>query len=60
VRIRGEVYTVFWWGKLKERDHLGNPGVNETIIIIWIFKKWNVELQTESSWVRIVTGGGHL
>jgi len=22
---RTEVYTGFWWGNLKERDHLGRP-----------------------------------
>jgi len=26
-RIGGEqVYTGFWWGNLRERDHLGGPG----------------------------------
>ena len=25
VRERGEVYTGFWWGNLRERDHLGRP-----------------------------------
>ena len=24
---RGEAYTGFWWGNLKERDHLEDPGV---------------------------------
>ena len=23
----GEVYTGFWWGNLRERDHLKDPGV---------------------------------
>jgi hypothetical protein len=22
---RGEAYTGFWWGNLRERDHLGGP-----------------------------------
>jgi len=29
---RGEVYTGFWWGNLKERVHLGDAGVNGRII----------------------------
>jgi len=28
----GEVHTGFWWGDLKERVHLGDPGVNGRII----------------------------
>jgi hypothetical protein len=26
VRGRGEVHTGFWWGSLRERDHLDEPG----------------------------------
>jgi hypothetical protein len=29
-------------GNLRERDHLGDPGVDERIIVSWIFKKWDV------------------
>jgi len=25
---RGETYTGFWWGNLRERDHLEDPGVD--------------------------------
>jgi len=57
---RGEVYTGFWWGNLRERDHLGDPGVDGRIILRWIFKKWDVWVWTGSSWLRIGTGGGHL
>jgi len=38
----GETYTGFWWESLKEREHLGDPGVNGRIILRWIFRKWNV------------------
>ena len=29
---KGEAYTGFWWGNLRERDHLGDPGVDGRII----------------------------
>jgi len=33
---------VFWWGNLRERDNLGDPGIDERIILRWIFRKWDV------------------
>jgi len=36
-----EVYTEFWWGNLRERGHLGDPGVYGRIILKWIIRKWN-------------------
>ena len=29
---RGDAYTGFWWGNLRERDHLGDPDVDGRII----------------------------
>jgi hypothetical protein len=36
---RGEVYAGFWWGIMRERDHLGDPTVDWRIILKWIFRK---------------------
>jgi len=56
---RGEVYTGFWWGNLRERDHLEDPGVDGRIILKTVFKKWDVEAWTGLTWLRRRTGGRH-
>ena len=38
---REEVYKGFWWGYVRERDNLVDPGVNGRIILRWISRKWN-------------------
>jgi hypothetical protein len=50
-----EVNTGFWWGDLRECDHLGHSGVDERILK-WI-KTWD-GAWTGLSWLRIGTGGG--
>jgi hypothetical protein len=37
--VRGEACTRFWWGDLWKIDHLGDPGIDERIILRWIFRK---------------------
>jgi hypothetical protein len=54
---RGEVYTGFWWGNLRDREHLEDAGVDGSIILKWNFRKWYVVVWTAS---RIETGGGNL
>ena len=56
---RGQVYTGYWWGYTRERDHLKDPRVGG-MILKWIIRKWDVEVWTGSSWLRIGTGGRHL
>jgi hypothetical protein len=56
---RRGVYRV-WWVHLRERDHLGDSGVDVRIIIRWIFRKWDVGAWTGSIWLRIGTGVGPL
>ena len=45
---------------MRERDHLGDRGVDGKMILRWIFRKWDVGVSTGSSWLKIWTGGGHL
>jgi hypothetical protein len=55
---RGEVWTGFWWGNLRERDHWGDPDIDGRIILRLIFRNWVVG--TGWSWLRIGTGDGRL
>jgi len=57
---RGEAYTGFWWGNLKEKDHLVDQGIVGRMILRYVFRKWDVGVWTGTSWIRIGTGGGHL
>jgi hypothetical protein len=56
----GEVYTGFWCGNLRERDHLEDPGIHGRIVLRWIFRKWDVGAWTGLIWLRVGTGGRQL
>jgi hypothetical protein len=36
----------FWWGKLRERDHLGDTHIDGRIILRWTFRKLEVVVGT--------------
>ena len=57
---RVEVYTGFWLRKLRERNHMEDPGIYGSKILRWIFRKWDAGVWTGSTWLRIGTGGGYL
>ena len=44
-------------GKMRERHCLGDPDVDRRIIIIRIFRNWDMGVWTGSIWPRIRTGG---
>jgi len=37
------VLTGLWSGKVREGDHLEDPGLDGNIILSWIFRKWDGE-----------------
>ena len=49
---RGEVHAGFWWGNMRERDHLEDLGVDGRIILKWIFKKSDDEVWDGFIWLR--------
>jgi hypothetical protein len=51
------VHTRFWWEGLRESDHLEDLRVDGSVILKWIFKKWDGEAWTGLMWLRIGTGG---
>jgi hypothetical protein len=35
------VHAGFWWGDLREGNHLEDPDIGGRIILKWIFKMWD-------------------
>jgi hypothetical protein len=50
------VHTGFQWKNLRDRKHLEDLGVNGTIILKWIFLKWDGGTMIGLMWLRIGTG----
>jgi hypothetical protein len=42
--VERRVHTGFWWGTLRERDHLEDPDIDGGLILRWIFRKWDGRL----------------
>jgi hypothetical protein len=54
------IFTGFWWGNLRERVHVEDPGLDGMVIVRRIFRKWDVGACTGLMCLRIRTGGGRL
>jgi hypothetical protein len=52
------MHTGFWWGNVRERDHLEGTVIYREIILKWIFRKSDVGhgLDLSSSWYGQVVG----
>jgi hypothetical protein len=57
---REEAYTGFWWENLREKDHLGDSGIDLRMELRWICRKYDEGVWTGSSWLKIERGVGHL
>jgi hypothetical protein len=62
----GEVHTGFWWGDLRERDHLQDLGIDGRIILKWISNvgmgsvDWIDMAQDRDRWQALVNTGMNL
>jgi hypothetical protein len=48
------VHTGFRWGNLRERDLWEYPGIDEKIILKWIFRMWDGRAWTGLIWHALV------
>jgi hypothetical protein len=60
VQERGELYTGFWWGNLRERENLEDVDIWGRIILKLMLKKWGGVAYTGLFRLRTGTVGGHL
>ena len=58
VEVRGCIGCC--WGNRRERNHWGDLGVDGSIILWWISRRWDVGIWTGLDWPRIGTGGWRL
>jgi len=52
------VHAGFWWGDLRERDHLEDLTIGGRIILKLVFKTWDGEAWTGLMRLKIRTGVG--
>ena len=52
------MHTGFWWGNLRERDHLESLSIDGRVVLKWILRKSVGRARTELSWLRIGIDGG--
>ena len=48
------MYTGFWWGNLRERDHFEDPVVDGKIIMRRVFRKWDGDMD----WIDLAQDKG--
>jgi hypothetical protein len=56
----GEVFTVFWSGDPKGRDHWEDQGVGRRITLRWTLGKYGTMGRTGFGWLRIGSSSGLL
>ena len=55
------MFKGFWWGNLRERDHLEDPGIKGRVILRYVYlQEVGCGAWTGSSWFKAGTGGGYL
>ena len=58
--VRGRVCIDSWWGNRRERNYLGDLGVDGWIIGGWMSRRWDVGIWTGFGCPSIETVGGRL